>query len=779
MFKLIKKEIEWGGRKLTLETGKIARQADGAVLVTYGETSVLSTVVMNREVKEGTDYFPLNVHYKEMFFAAGKIPGGFHKREGRPSEREVIVSRLIDRPIRPLFPESFYNEVQILSTVLSYDGENNPDIVALISASAALAISGIPFLGHIGAARIGLSNGAFVLNPLAEDCESTVLDLVVAGTKDSLLMVEAAAQELPEEEVLRALAFAQENFKPVIDLIDEFKNEAAKGKIDVEMISFDDALIKQIKTLAQDDLEKILRTADKKIRREKLTELKKRLFEAIDTEIHSKESIRSIVKMLEERIVRKNILNNVRIDARDSKTIRNIETEVSVLPRTHGSALFTRGETQALVVTTLGGSQDAQIVDAIDKDTKEHFLLHYNFPAYSVGETGPARAPGRREIGHGKLAWKAIQPVLPPITDFPYTIRVVSEVTESNGSSSMATVCGTTLSLMDAGVPIKNPVAGIAMGLIKEEDKFVVLTDIIGDEDNLGDMDFKVARTTNGITALQMDIKIPGITLEIMESALAQAKEGLFFILGKLSESLTTHRQDVSKYAPSILKLSINKDKIGALIGPGGKNIKEICEKSGAKIDIDDNGIVSVAALGKESMDLAVQMIENIAMDLEIGRIYDGVIKQILDFGAVVTVLSKEGLVHISEISGEKIHNINDVLKVGDNVKVRVLSIDQHKGKIRLSMKIAGNSSQPKECKDSDENTSTCSKPSNQSSDEEDDEFNFNRADTDFNARHSKKPHGRHRNKPGGQAHRSNGRKKFFSRPQENTTERKKKYFNT
>jgi len=687
MFNITKQEIEWGGRSLILETGRVARQADGAVIVTYGGTSVLCTVVMKREPMAGADFFPLNVHYKEMFYAAGKIPGGFFKREGRPSDKEAVICRLIDRPIRPLFPDGFYNEVQILCSVISYDGENSADIPALIGTSAALAISGIPFPSILAASRIGLADDKFILNPISKKEEAPVLDLIVAGTKDAILMVEAEAQELSEDKMLKAIDFAQKGFQPVITMIKAFKKAAGKADIKVEATSFDAKLVKKIESIAEKELSKILKITDKKERTEKADLLKHKVFDKIDPEPELKQSVSSIFKSIKERIVRGNVLKGVRIDGRDAKTIRPITAEVSILPRTHGSALFTRGETQAMVITTLGGPQDEQIVDAMDRDAKEHFLLHYNFPPYSVGEAKPMRGVSRREVGHGKLAWKAIRPMLPLREKFPYTIRVVSEITESNGSSSMATVCGTTLALMDAGVPLVKPVAGVAMGLIKEDKKFVVLSDILGDEDSLGDMDFKVAGTADGITALQMDIKVHGITKEIMEVALKQAQDGRLSILKNISEALAVPRDGISKFAPSIVQIKIKKEKIGAVVGPGGKMIKEICAQTGAEVNIDDNGMVSVTAIGKEATDKAVKMIVDIAVDPEIGRVYDGVVKQILDFGAVVSFLNREGLLHISEISHERVKSVDDVLKIGEKIKVKLVESDPYRGKFRLSIK--------------------------------------------------------------------------------------------
>jgi len=645
-----------------------------------------------------------------------------------------------------MFPEGFYNEVQVLCSVLSYDGENNPDIPALIAAFAALAVSGVPFEKTIGAVRIGMESDKLVINPTVKEGEETSkLDLVVAGTKDSILMVEAATQELSEDEALKAIDFAQKSFQPVIKLIEGLKKAVGKKTLQAELMSLDSNLEKTVKTIAEKELAKLLTIADKKEREEKVKLLRDKVFDEIEpTTNESKQSISTIFKALKSSIVRKNTLKGTRIDGRDTKTVRPITAETSILPRTHGSALFTRGETQALVVTTLGGPQDEQIIDAMDRDAKEHFLLHYNFPPSSVGETGFIRGPGRREIGHGRLAWKAIRSMLPSKEDFPYTIRVVSEITESNGSSSMATVCGTTLALMDAGVPLKSPVAGIAMGLIKEGKTFKVLTDILGDEDSLGDMDFKVAGTEHGITALQMDIKVPGITKEIMKVALKQAKEGRLSILKNISEALATPREGVSKFAPSIVKLQINKEKIGAVVGPGGKVIKEICAKTGAKVDIDDNGVVSVTAIGKEATDEAVKMVTDIAVEPELGRVYEGVVKQILDFGGVVSFLNREGLLHISEISHERIKSVGDALKIGEKIKVKLVEADPYKGKYRLSIKAMSeapsdkdSSAKKKDNKDNKEDKNeTAPSKGNEVSDEEDgDEVNYNREGTHYENR--------------------------------------------
>lgn len=690
MFTIIRKEIEWCGRKLSLETGRIARQADGAVLATYGETVVLCTVVAKKEAKEGIDFFPLTANYQEKAFAAGKIPGGFFKREGRPSEKETLVSRLIDRPIRPLFPEGFHNEVQIICTVLSHDGENDPDIVAMVGASAALTISGVPFQGPIGAIRVGYQNGEYVFNPPLDHLEQGgLLDLVVAGTEQSVLMVESEAKGLSEEVMLGAVEQGHRAMQPVIQLIKEFKSGAGKPDWQISLPDHS-TLASRIKALAGESVRQAYAEQNKQQRVAKidaaktgvLTALKEELGEAYNEMIAS-----GLFKKLEKDIVRNDILDHhKRIDGRGERDIRNIIGEVQVLPRTHGSALFTRGETQALAVVTLGTGQDVQIVDALVGEYKESFMLHYNFPPYSVGEAGMLKSPGRREIGHGKLAWRALKAVIPPQDQFPYTLRIVSEITESNGSSSMATVCGSSLAMMDAGVPITSPVAGIAMGLIKEGDRFSVLSDILGDEDHLGDMDFKVAGTAEGVTALQMDIKINGITTKIMEQALHQAKEGRKHILGKMNEAIHSTRSELSQSAPRIHSIYINKEKIGEVIGPGGKVIREICEKTGVKIDINDDGKVNVAATDGESAAAALAMIQAIVQEVESGKIYQGKVTKIFDFGILVEFLGKtEGLVHISEIKNERIENVQSLFSGGESVKVKVIGFDR--GKPRLSMK--------------------------------------------------------------------------------------------
>lgn len=689
MFDIKKKEIQWGDRKLCLETGEIARQADGAVKITYGETVVLCTAVAQKKAKEGIDFFPLTVNYQQKAFAAGKIPGGFFKREGRPSEKETLTSRLIDRPLRPLFPDGFYNETQVITTVLSHDMENDPDIVSLIGASAALAISGIPFEEAIAGARVGYIDGKYILNPTPEQMEQTELDLVVAGTESSVLMVESEAKILSEEVMLGAVEFGHKEMQPIIKLINEFKAEAGKPAWEFEKPD-NSALEKRVAELAEAGLRDAYGETDKQTRVEKINNTKDEAIAKLEEELgedFDDVKVGGAFKKVEKDIVRGDILKTKkRIDGRGEADVRNIESSVSVLPRTHGSALFTRGETQALAVATLGTGQDMQIIDELDGDYKEHFMLHYNFPPFSVGEASFLKSPGRREIGHGKLAWRAVRAVLPDLEEFPYTVRVVSEVTESNGSSSMATVCGSSLSMMDAGVPLKAPVAGIAMGLIKEGSDFSVLSDILGDEDHLGDMDFKVAGTTEGITALQMDIKINGITTEIMKTALEQAKEGRVHILESMKKAISENREGVNENAPQIQSINIPKDKIGEVIGPAGKNIREICETTGAKIDIEEDGTVKVAAVGLEPVQQAIQLIQDTIAEVEIGKIYEGKVVKLLDFGALVNFLGKtDGLVHISEVKNERIEKISDELKEGDEVKVKVLSVER--GKVRLSMK--------------------------------------------------------------------------------------------
>ncbi|MDB5492219.1 MAG: binding domain protein [Micavibrio sp.] len=691
MFNVYRKEFDFGGQKVTLETGKIARQADGAVLATMGGTSVLCTVVGARSIKEGQDFFPLSVHYQEKAYAAGKIPGGFFKREARPSEFETLTSRLIDRPIRPLFPESFLNEVQIIATVVSHDLETPADIVAMLGCSAALTISGIPFMGPVAGARVAYINGEYKLNPTIEESAESVLDLVVAGTKEGVLMVESEAQELSEDIMLGAVMFGWNAFQPAIDGIIALAEMAAKEPWPVTEVRPEIAqLNKDIKAKFESELATAYTEKVKLTRQEKVGEIKKKAMEAFISEDKSigKEMVGNAFFKLESDVVRGQILKNgSRIDGRDTTTIRPIVSEVGVLPRTHGSALFTRGETQALVVTTLGTGQDEQTIDALVGESKLAFMLHYNFPSYSVGEVGRMSPPGRREIGHGKLAWRAIHPLLPKAADFPYTIRTVSEITESNGSSSMATVCGTSLSLMDAGVPLIRPVAGIAMGLIKEGKDFAVISDILGDEDHLGDMDFKVAGTDKGITALQMDIKITSITEEIMTIAVKQAREGRLHILGEMAKAMTAARTELSEFAPQIATLTIPKDKIREVIGTGGKVIREIVETTGAKIDIDDDGTIKVSAVDMKSIDHAIRIIKGITDDPEVGVVYDGKVVKTTDFGAFVNFMpGKDGLVHISELADARVAKTTDVVKEGDQVKALLVGFDD-RGKIKLSMK--------------------------------------------------------------------------------------------
>ena len=690
MFEEFKKEIEWGGRTLTLETGRIARQANGAVMATYGETKVLCTAVAEKPRREGLDFFPLTVNFEEKMFAAGKIPGGFLKREMRPSDKATLTSRLIDRPIRPLFAKGYNDETQIICTVLAHDMENDPDIVALVGTSAALTISGIPFLGPIGGARVGYIDGQYVLNPRIDEMPASKLDLVLAGTRDGVLMVESEAGELSEEVMLGAVMFGHRELGPVIDAIIELAEACAKEPLDVpEPPAGLDDLTGRVTAMAEADLRTAYGETVKLTRQEKVAAVKDRVSaELAGDETVNLELLGGIFKNLEKTIVRRDILaTGKRIDGRDTVTVRPIVCEVGALPRAHGSALFTRGETQALVVTTLGTGQDEQIIDALGTDYREHFMLHYNFPPYCVGEARMIRSAGRREIGHGKLAWRAVHPLLPDKEAFPYTIRVVSEITESNGSSSMATVCGASLSMMDAGVPLKRPVAGIAMGLIKEDDGFAVLSDIIGDEDHLGDMDFKVAGTDEGITSLQMDIKITSITEDIMKTALSQARDGRLHILGEMANALTQARESVSDNAPRITVISINKDKIREVIGPGGKMIREICEETGAKIDIDDDGTVKVAAVDEKAAAAALQWIRGIAADPEIGVIYTGKVVKTVDFGAFVNYMgSRDGLVHISQLAPERVGKVTDVVKVGDSVKVKLIGIDD-RGKVKLSMR--------------------------------------------------------------------------------------------
>jgi polyribonucleotide nucleotidyltransferase len=691
MFDIHRVELDWGGRKLVLETGRVARQADGAVLATYGETTVLASVVAAKTPRDGVDFLPLTVDYQEKFYAAGRIPGGYFKREGRPTEKETLVSRLIDRPVRPLFAEGWRNETQIIVTTLSHDLENDPDILALVASSAALTLSGAPFMGPIGAARVGFVGDEYVLNPTLEEMKESQLDLVIAGTQDAVMMVESEAKELSEDIMLGAVMFGHRHFQPVIEAIIKLAEKAAKEPRD-HQIPDNAALEKEMLGIAEKDLRAAYSIPAKQERQNAVAAVKKTVMghyfpEGAEPK-HDKLKVAAVFKELEAKIVRWNVLDtSKRIDGRDLKTVRQIDVQVGVLPRAHGSALFTRGETQALVVTTLGTGEDEQWIDALQGTYKETFLLHYNFPPYSVGETGRMGGTKRREIGHGKLAWRAVHPMLPTKEEFPYTIRVVSEITESNGSSSMASVCGASLSLMDAGVPLKRPTAGIAMGLILEDKRYAVLSDILGDEDHLGDMDFKVAGTEEGITSLQMDIKIAGITEEIMKAALAQAKDGRLHILGEMSKALTSARAELGEHAPRIEMFKIPTDKIREVIGTGGKVIREIVEKTGAKINIEDDGSVKVASADGESIKAAIKWIKSIASDPEPGVIYDGTVVKVMDFGAFVNFFgAKDGLVHISQLAASRVNKVNDVVKEGDKVKVKLLGVDE-RGKVRLSMK--------------------------------------------------------------------------------------------
>ncbi len=689
--KYFRKELDWGGRKLVLETGKMARQADGAVLVSYGDTIVLCTAVGAKGVKPGQDFFPLTVNYQEKAYAAGKIPGGFFKREGRPSEAEVLNSRLIDRPIRPLFPENFRNEVQVVATVLSHDMENDPAIVAMIGCSAALTISGIPFFGPIAGARVGYGDGGYVLNPTMDQLKGPfALDLVVAGTAEGVLMVESEARELSEEIMLGAVTFGHQHFQPVIEAIIELAEHAAKEPWTLaEETAEERALASRVAEIARAPIAEAYGERVKQARYERVGAAKKAASATLVAEGFDPAAAKPVFKKLEADVVRNAILDTgVRIDGRDTKTVRPILAEVGIMPRAHGSALFTRGETQALCIATLGTGQDEQIIDALEGEYRQHFMLHYNFPPFSVGEAGRMGSPGRREIGHGKLAWRAIRPLLPTKETFPYTLRVVSEILESNGSSSMATVCGTSLSLMDAGVPLVRPVAGIAMGLIKEDRGYAVLSDILGDEDHLGDMDFKVAGTEQGVTSLQMDIKITSITPDIMKVALEQAREGRLHILGEMSKALTGARSGVSKTAPKITTITVPKDKIREVIGTGGKVIREIVETTGCKIDIEDDGTIKIAATSDEQAQRAIDRIRGIVAEPEIGVIYNGKVVKTADFGAFVNFLgARDGLVHISELADRRVAKTNDVVAVGDAVKVKVLGFDD-RGKVKLSMRV-------------------------------------------------------------------------------------------
>ena len=694
MFNHHKVEIEWGGRPLTLETGKIARQADGAVLASYGETVVLATVVSAKEAKPGQDFFLLTVNYQEKTYAAGKIPGGYFKREGRPSENETLVSRLIDRPIRPLFADGYKNETQVIITVVQHDLENNPDVLSMVAASAALTLSGVPFMGPIGGARVGYIDGEYVLNPHIDEMPESKLDLMVAGTREAVLMVESEARQLDEDTMLGAVMFGHSSFQPVIDAIIKLAEVAARGPREhvVEDLS---ELEGELLSLVEADLREAYKIIDKQERYDAIDAVKAKVKEtytppAEDEETKwTAEQVATVFKGLQAKIVRWNILDTGgRIDGRDLSTVRPIVSEVGILPRTHGSALFTRGETQAIVVATLGTGEDEQYVDSLTGMYKESFMLHYNFPPYSVGETGRMLSPGRREIGHGKLAWRAIHPMLPTAEQFPYTIRAVSEITESNGSSSMATVCGASLALMDAGVPLSNPVAGIAMGLIKEGDRFAVLSDILGDEDHLGDMDFKVAGTEEGITSLQMDIKIDGITEEIMKTALAQAKDGRVHILGEMAKALSESRAELGEFAPRIEVMNIPTDKIRDVIGTGGKVIREIVEKTGAKINIEDDGTVKIASSSAKEIEAAKKWIHSLTAEPEVGVIYEGTVVKTADFGAFVNFFGpKDGLVHISQLARERVGKTTDVVKEGDRVWVKLMGFDE-RGKVRLSMKV-------------------------------------------------------------------------------------------
>ncbi|MGR3717082.1 MAG: polyribonucleotide nucleotidyltransferase [Thermohalobaculum sp.] len=691
MFNIVTKSIEWGGETLTLETGKMARQADGAVVATYGETTVLAAVVFEKKPKLGFDFFPLTVHYQEKYYAAGKIPGGFFKREARPTEKETLTSRLIDRPIRPLFVPGFKHETQVVCTVLSHDLENDPDVVAMIAASAALTISGAPFMGPIGCVRVGFSEGEYRLNPSVDDTKDPEnrLNLVMAGTKDAVMMVESEAYELSEAEMLGAVTFGHDAMQPVIDMIIDLAEVAAKEPFDFQPADTS-ALAARVKELGEGAMRAAFSITDKQERQTAIAAARATILEGLtEDEAEDESAVKGCFKGLESEVVRGDILSTGRrIDGRDLTTVRPIVSEPGLLPRTHGSALFTRGETQALVVTTLGTGDDEQMIDALEGTYRSNFMLHYNFPPYSVGEAGRMFGPGRREIGHGKLAWRALQAVLPAATDFPYTIRIVSEITESNGSSSMATVCGASLSMMDAGVPLKAPVAGVAMGLILEGDKFAILTDILGDEDHLGDMDFKVAGTASGITSLQMDIKVAGITEEIMRQALAQANDARMHILGEMAKALSEGRAEFSVHAPRIETMQINPDKIREVIGSGGKVIRAIVEESGAKVDINDDGIIKLASPDASCIEKAREMINAIVAEPEAGKIYNGKVVKIMDFGAFVNFFGKrDGLVHISQMTWERGANPRDLVKEGQMVKVKLMGFDD-RGKVRLSMKV-------------------------------------------------------------------------------------------
>jgi polyribonucleotide nucleotidyltransferase len=686
----VKKTVQFGEHQLSLETGKIARQAGGAVIASLGETSVLVTVVGKKDVNPGQDFFPLTVNYQERTYAAGKIPGGFFKREGRPSEKETLTSRLIDRPLRPLFPKGFLNEVQVIATVVALDPAIDPDIPAMIGASAALAISGIPFNGPLGAARVGYIDGQYVLNPSKQQLDESSLDLVVAGTESAVLMVESEASELPEEVMLGSVMFGHQQMQTAIDLVKELQAEAGKPAWDWTAPAKDETLYNTVKAQAFEGIKEAYAISDKLARLDQLSVVRNAAVEALVSEESelTEDDVKGVFSKLEKELVRgKIIAGDPRIDGRDTSSVRPIFVETTVLPRVHGSALFTRGETQAMVVATLGAERDAQMIDAVEGEYRDRFMLHYNFPPYCVGETGFVGSPKRREIGHGKLAKRGIAAVMPSAEEFPYVVRVVSEITESNGSSSMASVCGTSLALMDAGVPIKAPVAGIAMGLIKEENGYAVLTDILGDEDHLGDMDFKVAGTDKGVTALQMDIKIEGINEEIMRTALAQARDGRLHILDKMNAVISSHRTEMSKFAPRIITVKINADKIRDVIGKGGATIRAITEQTGATIDIQDDGTVMIFSADYDAGQAALRQVEDITAEVEVGKIYEGRVAKLMDFGAFVTILpGKDGLVHISQISEERVENVGDKLSEGDMIKVKVLEVDRQ-GRIRLSMK--------------------------------------------------------------------------------------------
>ena len=693
MFDTKKVELEWGGKTLTLETGRIARQADGAVLATYGETVVLCAVTAAKSVREGQDFFPLTVHYQEKFSAAGRIPGGFFKREGRATEKETLTSRLIDRPVRPLFPEGFYNEINVIAQVLSYDGETEPDIVAMIAASAALTISGVPFMGPIGAARVGFVDGEYVLNPSVNTIfDEGRLDLVVAATDNAVMMVESEAKELTEEEMLGAVMFAHEESRKVIGAIIALAEQAAKEPWEINTADDQSEMKEYIRSMIGDDIAKAYKLTDKSARSDALNAARDRVkehYSSNEFDGQTKMVAGKLMKKLEAEIVRGAILKDgQRIDGRKTNEVRPIEAMVGLLPRTHGSALFTRGETQAICTTTLGTKDSEQMIDGLEGLSYNNFMLHYNFPPYSVGEVGRFGFTSRRETGHGKLAWRALHPVLPSKEDFPYTIRILSDITESNGSSSMATVCGGCLSMMDAGVPIENPVSGIAMGLILEGDEFTVLSDILGDEDHLGDMDFKVAGSANGITSLQMDIKVAGITQEIMKIALAQASEGRAHILGEMTKALGSARTEVSEHAPRIVTMQIDKAKIRDVIGTGGKVIREIVAETGAKVDIDDEGVIKISSSDSSQIEAAKAWIEGIVEEAEVGKVYNGKVVNIVDFGAFVNFMGgKDGLVHVSEMKNERVEKPTDVVSEGQEVKVKVLEID-NRGKVRLSMRV-------------------------------------------------------------------------------------------